>query len=95
MDNVFGASKLRTIWSNSQQATSAAVPLAHSPPDSQGRYTSTVQAGGRSDFAASNAVGWDKAKNPIFWAATNNLIVFRHVPDDCLTNGICGLDYRF
>jgi hypothetical protein len=45
----------------------------------KGRYTSTVQGGAqRSDFAVSNAVELDKAKNPIFWAATNNLIVFRH-----------------
>src|SRR5215472_372055 len=47
----------------------------------------------------SNAVRWDKAKNPIFWTGTHNLIVIpvrqRLVPDDCLANGICGLDYCF
>src|SRR6516225_1483875 len=47
-----------------------------------------------------SAVRWDKTKNSVFWAAwaaTHNLIVIarRHIPDDCLTNGICGLDYHF
>jgi hypothetical protein len=49
-------------------------------------------------FVVSNAVRWDKAKNPIFWISTINRnvlrIVVRLVPDNCLTNGICGLDYR-
>src|SRR5215831_11949624 len=40
----------------------------------------------------SNAVRWDKAKNPIFWVGAN-LGVRRHVPDYRLTNGICSLDY--
>src|SRR6516165_2358045 len=47
----------------------------------------------RSKLVVSNAVRWDKAKNPIFWVGAN-LGVRRHVPDYCLTNGICGLDYR-
>src|SRR6516225_12096425 len=41
----------------------------------------------------SNAVRWDKAKNPIFWIG-ESLGVRRLVPYYCLTNGICGLDYR-
>src|SRR6516165_1203325 len=46
----------------------------------------------RSELVVSNAVRWDKAKNPIFWIG-ENLGVRRHVPDYCLTNGICSLDY--
>src|SRR5262249_46244954 len=40
-----------------------------------------------------SAVRWDKTKNSVFSAATH--IVRQHIPDDCLTNGICGLNYHF
>src|SRR5262249_49533545 len=50
----------------------------------------------RNEFVVSNAIRRDKAKNPILWAGTGTLIiVLRQVPDNCLTNGICGLNYHF
>ena len=74
--------------------TRASARCGHARQSRRSTPRQTRAAGSGGEFVVSNAIRRDKTKNPIFWTGTGAFIVQRPIPDKCLTNGICGLDYR-